>query len=90
MDQLVEARAAHEAMAAKMKAEFDAEVTALCSELAEAKAEHAAEIEATREYFLSEAKALREILAAAMAEVQRMRAISELGNLEHSPTERLN
>jgi hypothetical protein len=41
------------------------------NELQEARAEYA--VEATREYFVREATALRETLAAALAEVQRMK-----------------
>jgi hypothetical protein len=44
---------------------------------------------ATRAHFLVEARALRETLAAALAELKRLRAIVEMGNLERT-RERLN
>jgi hypothetical protein len=54
------------------------------AEVAEARVECAAKIEATRDHFLREAKALRETPRRAQAELHRMRALIELGNLEHT------
>jgi hypothetical protein len=66
-------------------------VTQLCAaraELREARAEFAARIEATREYFDREARALREMLASAQEDVERLNAVIELGSLDR--TRRLN
>jgi hypothetical protein len=65
------------------------QVQAARVELAEARAEYAAKVEAARDHFLREAKALREVLARAKAESDRLRAIIELGSVERT-FERLN